>query len=294
MNDPSNPQDHTQLTCTTCNYDLQGLNLSGSCPECGDPIITDCFWCEYDLTNTAPDSRCPECGVPATTSIGRGPLATIPLDLLQNIHKGFRLVTLLILLYIVWAVVAAVGLVGFGLSSMSPDTMSLLVIPISIISNGIIFGIIFGWWKLASPIPGLPIDVDGSDRRSFLNATLLAFAIATAISMFVSFIPTNLDPDAPFTAVDYIMTGVQLIAFITMVVMYFAQMRYLQWFAKIAKNNKMHKRAKHLVWSGPLIFILGFMLLFLGPLIVLVLYWNTIEYLRRDVKKIIKSKTAFA
>lgn len=280
-----------QFTCSNCNYNLTGLDLAGNCPECGDLILQKCFWCDYDLTNTNPDTNCPECGVPATTSIGQGVLATTPLDLLKTIHKGFRLATILILVYIVWVVVA---MVGFMSIAFDPKHYNLMGTSASIITNTIIFGIIFGWWKIASPIPGLPEDVDGSDRRGFLKATLIAFAIITAISMLVSFIPTNQDPDAPFTTIEYVMLGGQLISFVVMIAMYIAQLRYLQWFAKLVNNTKMHKRAKHMIWSGPLIFCVGFFLILLGPLIVLILYWNMIEYLRRDVKKIIKSKAALA
>ena len=293
MNDSNNPQDHTQIACTACNYNLEGIDLTRCCPECGDTIITDCFWCDYDLRNTAPESNCPECGVPAATSIGRGLLATVPPDLLRSIHNGFRLVTVLILVYIVWIIVAAVAFTTL-LIGLDNSTLNLAVIPISIVSNGLVLAIIYGWWKLAAPFPDIPETIDGSDRRGFLNATLIAFAIVTAITMLVSFIPSNLDPDAPFETIDYVNFVIQAIGVIVMILVYVAQMRYLQWFAKIAKNQKMHKRAKHLVWSGPLIAIVGAFFFLIGPLVVLILYWNMLEYLRRDVKKIIKAKAAFA
>ncbi|UCG32037.1 MAG: hypothetical protein JSU68_10270 [Phycisphaerales bacterium] len=45
--------------CHKCGYNLRG-NVSGRCPECGEPVIY-CLHCGEYLRDTT-DNRCPECG----------------------------------------------------------------------------------------------------------------------------------------------------------------------------------------------------------------------------------------
>jgi len=273
-----------QFTCSNCNYNLTGLDLAGNCPECGDLILQKCFWCDYDLTNTNPDTNCPECGVPATTSIGQGVLATTPLDLLKTIHKGFRLATILILVYIVWVVVA---MVGFMSIAFDPKHYNLMGTSASIITNTIIIATS----NLGSDIIQRRLKARDAAGEEYEKTRAEVMDVLRG-----HFRPEFLNriDEIIVTTIEYVMLGGQLISFVVMIAMYIAQLRYLQWFAKLVNNTKMHKRAKHMIWSGPLIFCVGFFLILLGPLIVLILYWNMIEYLRRDVKKIIKSKAALA
>lgn len=289
MSDTNPPQDHTQIACTTCNYNLTGLDLAGQCPECGDLILQTCFWCDYDLTNTDPNTNCPECGVPATTSIGQGVLAPVPAETLTAVHTGMKLATILVLVYIV-TVIASVIAMGWAMSTLTNSETYWVVIASSTINNLVLLAITYGWWKISTTLPNIPPLVEATDRRTFLRVMIWVFAAITVVTMLLSFIPTNYDPMAQTTWVDVITLIVGLISLIIMLLFFIAQVRYIGWLAKLVQNKKMEKRAKHLVWSGPLISIFGVFLLFLGPLVILILYWNMIEYTRRDVKKILKSK----
>lgn len=281
---------HTQtnLTCTGCGYLLDGLNLRDNCPECGKRIINACSWCQYDVSSTAPDANCPECGVPVSASIGYGVLAAAPIKILHSIHKGFRLVTVLILIYIISAITT--GLVGAGVVVLNNSVIHWFTIGSSLINNSLLLGIIYGWWILSTPVPDLPPRTDAKDRRSLLRISLLLFAITVVLSMpLVFFIPNYANPNLTATAPILIMWFLSIASTVLMVLVYIGNVRYIGWFAKIVRNRKMERRAKHLIWSGPLIFIIGFIFLFIGPLIVLILYWNMIEYTRRDLKKIINA-----
>ena len=288
MNGSNNPQDHTQLTCTTCNYNLTGLDLAGNCPECGDLILQTCFWCDYDLTNTDPNSNCPECGVPATASIGHGILAPVPIETLRTVHTGMRMATTLVLVYIVTAITFTITAV-WATSSLTNAQTYWVVVAGPTINNLILLAITLGWWKISTPLPNIPSLVEAIDRRTFLKVMIFVFAAITGVSMIMSYIPTDYDPMAKTTTLDVINGIIGLIAIIIMLLFFIAQVRYIGWIAKLVRNKKMEKRAKHLVWSGPIISIVGTFLLFLGPLIILILYWNMIEYTRRDLKKIIKA-----
>lgn len=283
--------DPTHINCLSCNYNLVGIDLAGLCPECGNRILEKCFWCDYDLTNTAPEANCPECGVPAIGSIGDGILATAPDAILTTIYKGLRLATALIPISILWIIVVGFIIARY-LINLDSTIFDFWLALLLLVSKLLILAMIFGWWKLASPIPGLPKSIAGSPQRKFLSITLIVFASIIAISIPISFIPTNPDPAAPSELIGYLKIGIGLAGLLSLIVFYFAQLWYMQWFTKLIKNQMMHKRAKYMIWLGPLIMVVGSMILFIGPIIVLVLYWDMLEHLRKDLKAIRKHKTA--
>ena len=285
----SSPVHQYHCSCAKCNYDITSIDPTGRCPECGTPILSDCFWCKYSLDNIDPSSKCPECGVPVALSIGKSALNQVDTELLKSIHKGFRIVTQFILLYIITIIATFVGSILVGMSVNNNDLYLYSTIA-SIVNNGIVLIILFGWFKVSQHIPEFPKLIDVPQRRSFLRITLWVFIASTILLLLWSFVPTNPDINAPMTRMDIAGMFIIGFSFLVMIVLYVAQMLYLNWFAKLVRNKKMETRAIQLLWGGPIIAILGSMLLFLGPLIVLVLYWNLIEYLRRDIKKIIKAR----
>ena len=286
--------DPTHINCPSCNYNLVGIDLAGLCPECGYHILEKCFWCDYDLTNTSPNDNCPECGVPAINSIGDGILATTPDALLASIYKGFKLASMLIPVSVLWLMVMPLIMMPFIM--MASEPFNYWFILFFLVSKVLILAMIFGWWKLAAPIPGLPKTINGSSPRKLLNAALITFAAILTISIPISFIPTNPDPAAPPELINHIYTGLFFAGLLSLIVLYFAQLWYMQWFTKLTKNKMMHKRAKYMVWFAPLIVSAGFLLLLFagGPrsylalvlFITLALYWNLLNRTRKDLKSI--------
>ena len=276
-------------TCAKCDYNLTAIDPSGTCPECGTPIINNCIRCEYDLSATDVSSNCPECGVPVECSIGHSALGPVPTDLLRSVHTGFRLVTNLILISIVTIIISTVS-TSFVIAR-NPDLFYPVTLISTIINNGLLFGIIVGWFKLSKPLTGLPVILDAPDKRSFVRVVLWIYAALIAITTIWQLIPRDpLSNDDP-SIFDLFMVLVIIATYIVLLVLFVANVLYMGWFARLVRNRKMTKRARHFAWSGPLIAIVGFPLLFLGPLITLILYWNMIEYVRRDLKKIIAARS---
>lgn len=276
------------VACLKCNYDLTGVDPAGNCPECGTPIINGCIVCDYDLSATNPSDNCPECGTPVTYSTGRDALGAVPTEQLRSVHTGFRLVTNLILLYIVSMILSMVAI--FYVIGNTPDDYYTVTVIAAIINNGLIFGIIYGWFRITPLLENLPTPMDAPDKRSFVRITLWVFAATTAVSLIYGLIPS--DPNAQPSTIDIIYGLFMLFSALVMLVLFIANVMYIGWFARLVRNRKMAKRAKHFVWYGPLIAVVGFFILFLGPLITLILYWNMIEYTRRDLKKIIQARTS--
>ena len=277
-------------TCAKCDYNLTDIDPSGTCPECGTPIINGCIRCEYDLTATDPSSNCPECGVPVVCSIGHSALGPVPTETLRAVHTGFRLVTTLILISIITGIASTVTL------SMVIGRNPELYYPVSavgaIINNGLTFGIVVGWFKLTKPLTGLPDILDAPDKRSFVRVTLWIYAACLAVTTIWQLIPQDPYANDDPSIMDIVVGIFFLATYVVMLVVFISNVLYLGWFARLVQNRKMTKRSKHFAWSGPVIAILGLPLLFIGPLITLILYWNMVEYIRRDLKKIINARAA--
>ena len=275
-------------TCAKCDYNLTSIDPSGTCPECGTPIINNCIRCEYDLTATDPSSNCPECGVPVVCSIGHSALGPVPTETLRAVHTGFRLVTMLILISIITGIASYIAMsVVIG---QSPDLFYPVSVLGAIVNNALTFGIVVGWFKLTKPLTGLPAILDAPDKRSFVRVTLWIYAACLALTTIYQFIPQDpLANDDP-SIMDIVVGIFFLATYVVMLVVFISNVLYLGWFARLVRNRKMTKRSKHFAWSGPLIAILGLPLIFLGPLITLILYWNMVEYIRRDLKKIINAR----
>lgn len=277
--------------CAKCSYNLTGIDISGSCPECGTILIESCVWCDYDLTNTAPDSPCPECGVPAVVSAGKNALAPVPTHKLRSIHTGFRLVTYGILLYILSVLAFVFGLFSQAvMTGIGEFEFLVAAIIMTLVNYGLVLVICLGWFKLSAPLQELPEPMQGIDRRKFLKPTLWLFSSLVIIWMLYSLASLFNENDAEASLIEIAGLVVWVGLLMAMVLVYYAQLRYLNWFAKLLRNTKMEKRTRHMIWSGPLIAVVGALLFMLGPLIVLVMYWNLVEYLRRDLKKLIKAR----
>jgi hypothetical protein len=67
---------------------------------------------------------------------------------------------------------------------------------------------------------------------------------------------------------------------------FFASMIYLRWLAPRLPDDRVFKRAKMLMWLGPLLMTVGAFIL-IGPLVALVLYYNLLNWVRLDLKRIL-------
>ena len=299
MHDETPPQDHPtpeaprnecHSTCAKCDYNLTNIDPSGNCPECGTPIINGCIWCEYDLSGTDPDGRCPECGVPVVHSIGRSALGSVSTQRLRSIHLGFRMVTILILAYII-AIITLMLSLFLGMFMLNTGgALIFLFGGIALLTVLIPFGVVVGWFKLSKPMDALPQQLDAPERRKQLRVSLWVLLVTMLLFIGLGMVFSFLQINQSDWVLEAYLIAARLILFTVLLISFIFMVRYMGWFARLVRNRKMYRRSKHLVWSGPLIAIVGSVLLFLGPLITLILYWNMVEYIRRDLKKIINAR----
>jgi hypothetical protein len=84
-----------------------------------------------------------------------------------------------------------------------------------------------------------------------------------------------------------ILTGiVSLLSMIAWAVQFFAMMLYTRWLGSRVPDQWIIKRTKTYMWLLPLLTTVGVVLVGLGPIIALVLYWNLLDRMRKHLKSI--------
>ncbi|MFK7883833.1 MAG: hypothetical protein AB8F26_06590 [Phycisphaerales bacterium] len=246
----------------------------------------NCFRCDYDLTSLSPEQNCPECGLPIEASLGRIQLAKAPPEYLAKLHKG---------VFIIQAAIICVILLFFAgmFAGMTFASSPNGVIPRPIdISLGVLavvlaFALLVGWWMFSEPHPEYEGTYNGSDMRRTVRVLLVVAAGLAAVDLVLSVLPASV-------AIGLVVMVLGVVAIIVSVARYFTQMLYIRWMAPMLSNRKVYNRAKLLMWLGPVLMTVGILLLGLGPLIALVLYWNMLDWIRKDLKAIRADRQDFA
>jgi hypothetical protein len=268
------------LSCQHCNYDLTGLKLSSNCPECGDPIIMNCFRCEYELVGVDPEGPCPECGYPIQDSIGHGSIARCSASHLATLHKGVFLIQAAVIAWILNIFTGAILGGYFGASGQAlPQAVNIgLTVVLGFI--GTIF--VIGWWKFTSTDPGFSPSSNHASAQRFVRVMLITTAAFMILNVASNALPQSFYNSAIGAIAAF---GFLLAALAVWLTFLIAQMLYTKSFAPMILNKKVYKRSKYMLWLGPLLSTVG-ILIIIGPLIALVLYWNMLDWIRKDLKTI--------
>lgn len=284
------------MTCKGCGYILEGLDLAGSCPECNTPILGPCFNCAYDLQHMDPRGNCPECGLPVIHSAGKCPLDNTSTDSLKTLHNGFVLALTGVALYLVHFIVFMIASGVVGTTTFQPNQSSPMgaIHTVNIISGltsaAVSVVYLLGWWRISTIPDGLPGTLDRPDARKLLRVVVVVCAIFVVVSLPLTLVPPQSPGSMTVRPVDIAAMVIGVIALGAWLTLWIAQMLYIKWFARLAGNEKMHRRAKHFIWSGPLIFIVGLPLLLLGPIVFIILYYRMLTAIRRNIKEILSDR----
>ena len=251
---------------------------------------TNCFICSYDLIGLSPEGVCPECGSPISRSLAGNQLINASPDYLVKLHRGVFLVQAAIIVQLLigfasFGVVLATG-AGAALAGASTSVRMILAlasIPVSVMT-------LLGWWWFSEPDPGFVGTARGGNSRRIVRVTVIVQAAITGVSVPLSF----LAPPGSGMIWDVLTFVFGAFATIAWGVQFFAAMLYLRWLAPRIPNEKVYNRAKTLMWLGPVLMTVGILLLLLGPLIALVLYYNMLEWARKDLKRIRREQTALS
>ncbi len=286
--------------------DEQGLNAGAAASSGLVERDHACVVCGYNLRGIARSGACPECGALVERSFRGDELIYSSPEYVAALHKGVFIVLAGIIAMILMTF-ASVGAAIFGAMVAPVPGIEIASVLASFVT-GVVVAV--GWWMLSEPDPASREGRKGETARKIVRiCTIVGVAIQCA-SLVVTFAlptpapvftpppppgapPLSAVPPAPLSMVAMIASvGIALLNMVAAAVSYFAQMIYIRWLAPRLPDVKVFDRAKLLMWLGPLLYTVGALCVGIGPLVALVLYWNMLDLVRKDLKRIRESMAA--
>lgn len=197
-------------------------------------------------------------------------------DYLKTILAGHSWVLNGVLAMIIVQVAAMIG----GIAARAAPSREVTTV-LSFAGLAVSVWIFLGYLKLTEPDP----QFTGSDRpytaRRLVRISAIVSIGVAAIASLVSLLTTMSGPVLLAIGV------LQLVGLAAFVMQFLAMMNYTMWLGRRVPDAWLVRRAARYRWMLPLIAIVGAVVLFLGPLIALIMYWNLLDRMRKHLKSIV-------
>ena len=268
---------------------LDSMPRGASTPTANPPAMGDaiqCVMCGYALRGLSPSGRCPECGTAVARSLRGNLLQYSSPAYLASLHRGVFLIQAAIIaqiLMIVLLVFAAIALAAA--TGSEPAWLEPLF---ACIGLGVAAVSLYGWWLFSAADPAFTgVHIGATARRVLRTVVIIEAAFAVVELMLPLYglslrTATNPNP-APvelFTVLTSVGNMVLLAAW------FFSAMAYIRWLAPRIPNRQAVDRAKLMMWLGPVLCTVGWLACGLGPLIALVMFYNMLEWVRQDIRRV--------
>jgi hypothetical protein len=293
-----------------------------------DSIPLGCVGCAYDLRGLRESDSCPECGLPVATSLARNLRIGADLGFVRRLRSGLSWVLNGILVYLVFAIAAMVGGIAmqqrmFMQSPGQPiDATAYIVVQAggTVLALLALLAMLWGYWVFTTPDPGDPGRLHDPASRKVLRVGTVVLAIGSTINaaagVYLAFgmaeILTQMmaqaqqqsgsatgTPPPATTAVPGFQTSflvasivsglAGLVIYAAMGTMFFSSMLYLRRLALRVPDMKIHRLGKTRMIACPIWATVGILIL-IGPLIALVLYWNLHNLLIKQLRSIVQDR----
>lgn len=276
-------------TCPRCQANVHGTDVS-TCPECGGSMVPACIGCGYDLAGLPREGLCPECGAPVAQAYAPDLLENRSVGYLLQLRSGLTMVVTGILCNIGLMLIAvAIGAASRFGSSLPGGAASAWGTSVQLITQllglGLSVLVLLGWWKITTPDPSrIGAGLDVKPRQIIRVAVVVQ--VATSL---VGLLPIAAEMGSPPAAIPlaFATMGIGLVGTAAWITQFFAAMLYLQWLARRVPDDKLHADTKRFMWLGPLLYVVGCVLLGLGPIVALVLYLLMLFTLRKHLTLIL-------
>jgi amino acid transporter len=241
-----------------------------------------CARCAYILAGLPPAGSCPECGLPVAESFSIRHLRFADPDYRRRIHAGLGFILNGILLGII------VNVADQIMTRMGVHSVLLLIAGAANIIIQIMIAI--GYWRYTTPDPGLDPGEQAHTARLWARVSIITGVVATLIAVIVGLLASAMPVSGPPTPAQALLGLVAIVVLLVLlaatVIQFIAVMTYTAWIAWRVSDHATRRKALRYRWLLPVIAILGAPLLLLGPLFALVLYWNLLHKLRKEIAAI--------
>ncbi len=259
-------------------------------------IDRPCFKCSYNLKGLPIMGVCPECGMPVQDSLKGILLRFASPEYLATIRSGLSLIlngiilsivvgvgSILVSLVFAFKVAAAVRT---GTTVGTGDALAICIGIANLVPTAMIF---LGYWRFTQPDPGF-VGLERPDSaRKIIRIAIGVQAAFQVVHLAFGLIATVLSRGSAIS--DLIKTFAAILSFASLAawaVQFFAMMLYLRWLAARLPDLFVLKRSKTYMWLLPLLGTVG-VVVFIGPIVALVLYWNLLDRVRKHLRSIAES-----
>ncbi|MEO0482214.1 MAG: hypothetical protein AAF138_01155 [Planctomycetota bacterium] len=252
--------------------------------------FTKCFGCGYSLEGLPSDGVCPECGFPVERSLQGIMLINSSPEYLSKLQLGLSFVLNGILVQVVLIIIAVIVSFRTAFGGVVVDPFSTLQTVQSLVGTAVGLVMLYGWWQFSTPDPGFTGRDDGSKSRTWLRVSACLVAATQVLALLGSIVGMAINE----------MLGMGMLAIIGLasfgvwIVMFFSSLLYVRWLAPRVPDRMLDLKAKRNMWLLPLLYVLLFVVLMLGPLIALVMYWNMLDILRKDLRRVRAKQASLA
>ncbi|MEN0021221.1 MAG: hypothetical protein AAF747_10090 [Planctomycetota bacterium] len=151
--------------------------------------------------------------------------------------------------------------------------------------------ILLGWWWFTEADPGIDTDNEPRARRITRAAVVVGAAVAI-LELLVELVgvPGGLGGGggiSPTVVVAIMLAIAGLAAFVTQ---FIAGMLYVRGLATRLPSRKVYRLSKSRIWLCPIFYTVGVVLIGLGPLIALILYWNFLNLTKKEIVRVQKEQ----
>ncbi len=253
-------------------------------PSLSPQVVTDtraCIKCGYSLQGLATSGVCPECGTPVADSL-RGTLLQFSApEFIATIRQGH----VWVLNGILASIIVGVATVVIALATSGSAAMMTLM---QFVNLGIAVFIFLGYLKLTEPDPQFQGTEKPDSARNIVRIAVIAQIVISVLQIVLNFaVPASAaGPSGLAAALTLVLT---LAGFAGLAVQFFAMMLYTRWLAARIPDEHIVKRTKTYMWLLPLLATVGMIVVGLGGLIALVLYWNMLHRMRQHLVSIEKT-----
>lgn len=240
-----------------------------------------CLRCGYNLRGLTPQGVCPECGTPIARALRGNLLIYSAPEYVAKLHHGLLCILLAIITllgggFLLFATMLCIE-IGFPelqwLSSVLANVAILGSVGLSVLS-------LVGWWLFSTPDQAIVGRDTGDTPRKLLRIAV----VLTAVVLMIDAVGTLMMYQYVGFAVLEIIG--RLIGWAAWLVQVFASLLYVQWLANRLPNQKIAYLAGTYLWLLPLVYVLGFCVFFIGPLVATILYFILLNDVRVNIRRI--------
>jgi hypothetical protein len=215
-------------------------------------------------------------------------------EYLTTINLGVRLVLFCIVAQVATTVIVILVSIEVAVTPQRGGTPHAFHLSAAGFSMAISLVHSLGYWKFTKPDPGYVGTETPASARKFVRVAVAVLAFLNLAFFGIQIIEPFAGSGTGWLILNDVATVVSLGALGVWGVQFFAVMRYVHWLAGRVPDNQMRARTSTYMWLLPVLAIVGIVLVGLGPLIALVLYWNMLDKLRKHIRAAIGSNMADA